>query len=147
MSNQAPPPPPPPGGGSYGAPPPPPGGGDGGGDQPPVYGGGEPPSYGGGQPSYGGAPQAKTSGLAIASLVTGILGLLSFCFCFGLLSIAAIVLGFLARRDIASSGGAKTGGGMAMAGLVMGAIGVVLTLALWIIALATGDWNYSYSTN
>src|SRR5690242_18003883 len=104
MSNQAPPPPPPPGGGSYGAPPPPPGG-DGGGDQPPVYGGGEPPAYGGGQPAYGGAPQGKTSGLAIASLVTGIVGLLTFCFCFGLVSIAAVVLGFLARREIASSGG------------------------------------------
>ena len=67
-----PPPPPPPGGGGYSAPPPPPGGSY----MPP------PPPPGGGYTPGGGAQYAspRTDGLAIASLITGILSLVCFPF-------------------------------------------------------------------
>ena len=57
------------------------------------------------------------------------------------------MLGVLARKQIASSGGTKTGAGMAMAGLVMGALGIVLTVGLVIVAAVTGSCDYSYSTS
>ena len=75
----------------------------------------------------------RTSGMAIASLILGILGL----FLLGCLtSIPAIFCGHLANGEIRRSRGSVTGGGMATAGLVLGyiatsflliyAIGVVL---------------------
>jgi hypothetical protein len=64
---------------------------------------------------------------AVLSLVFGILSLL----CAGFLSgIPAVVLGIVARRRIAASNGALAGQGLAIGGLVTGAIGSVLTLAL-----------------
>lgn len=69
------------------------------------------------------APGAKTNTMALVSLVAGILGLTIFPF---LGSIAAVITGMMARKEIAASAGAETGAGMAMAGLVMGWIGVAL---------------------
>lgn len=66
----------------------------------------------------------KTSGLAIASLVCGIL------FCVPCLSVLAIVLGILALSGIAKSNGTVVGGGFAKAGIALG----VITLLLQIIA-------------
>ena len=69
-------------------------------------------------------PQAaagtKTSGWAIASLVLGILG--------G--SLLAIVFGFVGRSQIARSGGAVRGRGLATAGIVLG--------FLWLLAIIAG---------
>jgi hypothetical protein len=102
---------------SYNQPPPPPGGG-----------------YGAPQPAYGGAQPQKTSVMAIISLVTGILGVICCgSFIFG---IAALVLGFLGRKEINESNGTKKGGGLATAGLVLGAIGVVLSAVYWILVVA-----------
>ena len=56
-----------------------------------------------------------TSGKALASLVTGIFGLLLFP-----VAIAAIILGHMSRSEIRKSKGRLKGDGMAMAGLVMG---------------------------
>ncbi len=62
------------------------------------------------------SPQsAKTSGMAIASMICGILGLLLWLPC-----IPAIILGHLGLSAIKKSAGALKGGGMAVAGLVMG---------------------------
>jgi hypothetical protein len=68
-------------------------------------------------------PPRSTNGLAIASLVTGIaefvfwpLGFFS--------AIAAIITGHLARRQIKQTG--ERGEGMALAGLILGYVGVVL---------------------
>lgn len=65
----------------------------------------------------------RTSGAAIAALVLGIL-----CFiCFGpLAAIPAIICGIVALNNISKSGGALQGKGMAIAGLVMGIVGVLL---------------------
>lgn len=83
-----------------------------------------PPQYGYAGPS--------TSGLAIAAMVTGISSLLLFAVCLlgAPASIAAIVLGHLARRQIRRSGGMKSGSGMALAGLIIGYV----TLAVFVVA-------------
>jgi len=42
--------------------------------------------------------------------------------------------------------GLATNGGMATAGMVLGIIGVVVGIIVWVIAIANGNWNV-YSTN
>ncbi|CAN5408948.1 hypothetical protein BH09MYX1_BH09MYX1_63600 [soil metagenome] len=67
---------------------------------------------------------------AVISLV---LGILSIVCCFGILTgIPAIILGVLARRDIARSQGALGGEGMAIGGIVTGGIAVVGSLLYFI---------------
>jgi hypothetical protein len=84
-----------------------------------------------GQPSYyGGAPAPKT--LSIASMCCGIAALVGLGF-FLLPQLAAVILGHLAlRREPA-------GRGMAIAGLVMGYVGIAVTiLVLVIVGLVIG---------
>ncbi|KAB8141970.1 DUF4190 domain-containing protein [Chloroflexia bacterium SDU3-3] len=66
-----------------------------------------------------------TSTLAILSLVFSILGVVALPL---IGSLAGIVLGHMARREIRDSYGTKTGDGIAVAGLVIGylAMGLVL---------------------
>ncbi len=72
----------------------------------------------------------RTDGLAIASLVCGILGLVCFFVCLGaLLGPAAAIMGFISRQRIASSGGTLGGGGMALAGLILGIVAFVASVA------------------
>ena len=61
--------------------------------------------------------QQPTSGLAVASMVLGILGLFSSCCTFGIVSILAVILGHAALPETKSG---KAGHGMAVAGLAMG---------------------------
>jgi hypothetical protein len=66
---------------------------------------------------------AKTSALAVWSLILGILSLL----CFGIFAgIPAIICGHMGRAKIKQSQGKLIGGGMALAGLIMGYIGAVI---------------------
>jgi len=71
-------------------------------------------------------PQAaspRTAGLAIASLVLGVLAVS----CFSILAgIPALVLGIVALNKIGKSAGTLTGKGMAIAGLVMGGVSFAL---------------------
>ena len=146
---------PPPGGG--GQPPfgPPPGGGGqppfgpppGGGGQPPFG----PPPGGGGQPPFGppsgGSPSAQggQNPLSIAALVCGILGVLTFWCLLGVpLGIAATVTGFLGRKRAEESGQPTT---MATVGLVLGIIALALSVILTIIGLASGSYDFNYSTD
>ena len=98
------------------------------------------PSSGGygGAPSYGSAPAAGSGSnpMAIVALVLGILAILTACFWFvaGPLGIAAIVLGVLGRGK-AKRGEARQGG-LAMAGLVTGAIGLILTIVLTVAGIS-----------
>jgi hypothetical protein len=110
------PPPPPPG--NY--PPPPPGS-----YPPPPPGGGFPPPGGPVPGGYPGVP-AKTNTMAIISLVCSCVGL--FC---GIGSIIGIVLGIMARNQIKQSG--ENGEGLAMAGIIVGAISLVLSIIFGII--------------
>lgn len=119
------------------------------GQQPPQYGQqsgeqpqyGQPPQYGqqqyGGQQQWGQQPYGaqpghggpKKNGMGIAALVVGILALIT-CFTIvgGILfGLVAIVLGFVARGKVKR--GEADNGGMAIAGIVLGAVGLVLSLA------------------
>lgn len=63
-------------------------------------------------------PTQSTNGFAIASLVLGILWL------YWLGSILALIFGYVAKSQIDQSGGRQSGRGMAIAGIVLGWIGV-----------------------
>lgn len=69
----------------------------------------------------------QTNGFAIASMVLGILWI------YWVGSILAIIFGYVAQRQIAESNGTRRGGGMAMAGLVLGWIGVSVLVGLIIV--------------
>ena len=74
---------------------------------------------------YEGAPSTPTSSMAIISLVAGILG---FTFLPLLGSIVAVITGPMAKKEIAQSGGTLTGESLAQAGLIMGWIGIILSV-------------------
>jgi hypothetical protein len=130
------PPPPPPPGGDFTPPPPPPGGGFTP-SPPPPPGGYVPPPPGGYVPpppaGYAGAGVAgrRTDGLAIGALIAGILSLVCFWpLCLGIiLGPAAAIMGFISRQRVAASGGTVGGGGLALAGLVLGIIGFIASAA------------------
>ncbi len=75
----------------------------------------------------GTAATPANSGLAIASMVLGIMG-----FCTGISGIVGIILGIVAISQINNSRGAMGGKGFATAGIITGAVSVVL-YAIWII--------------
>ena len=72
------------------------------------------------------SPKAKTSGLAIGSLVLGISGLVTC----GLGAIAGLVLGIVAYRKIVRSQGQVGGRGLAIAGIIVSGCCILLGLAL-----------------
>ncbi|HBJ83917.1 MAG TPA: hypothetical protein DDZ88_08620 [Verrucomicrobiales bacterium] len=74
----------------------------------------------------------QSSGMAIVSLVCGILGFVTL----GLGSIPAIITGHLARSRINKSAGALGGGGLALAGLILGYVCLVLTFVAILASLA-----------
>jgi len=80
------------------------------------------------EPSPFDEPQAekKTAGKAIAALVCGIISLLIGGI---ILGIVAVVLGVLARKEIAAEP-RLSGAGMALAGIITGALGFVLAAIL-----------------
>lgn len=126
----------------YGGPPPPPGGAEppyGSGSYPP-YGGGQPPYSGGeppynpyGIPGYGGQMPPQTSTMAVIALVLGILGLLTFCMCNGILGLPGLILGIVAMKEIKASNGTRTGHGLALAGAITGGIGVALGIVVFLL--------------
>ena len=83
-------------------------------------------------------PATKTNGLAIASLVLGVLWM------YGLGSILALVFGYSAKGNIDRSNGRETGRGMAVAGIVLGWIGVGLLLLVILVAVAGSSSSPSY---
>jgi Domain of unknown function (DUF4190)/GYF domain 2 len=78
-----------------------------------------------------------TSGLAIGSLVCGILAVFSA----GLTGLPAVIMGHMSLSRIKSSAGALGGKGMAIAGLVMGYFGFLLITIAILAALAIPAFN------
>lgn len=77
-----------------------------------------PPSpYAGGYPQWNGYP--SNNGFAIAALICGILGA----------SVLGVAFGFVARSQIRQSMGRQKGDGMALAGIILGFIWIVLSIA------------------
>ena len=72
-------------------------------------------------------PAKPNSNMALASMVLGILG---WTIAPGLASIAAIVIGHMAKKEIKESMGQLSGDGMATAGLVMGYASIALVLCI-----------------
>jgi hypothetical protein len=71
----------------------------------------------------------KNNGLAIAAMILGILWL------YWIGSILAVIFGHVALSQIGKSGGTQQGRGMAIAGLVLGWVGVgVLVIVLLVAA-------------
>jgi hypothetical protein len=96
-------------------------------------------------------PTGSSNGLAIAALVTGIVGLVTSPLCIGLgLGIAAVAMGVAARRRV-KRGEAADGGGLALAGIVLGilatVVGVVtgaILAAIFGFGIATDQFNEDY---
>jgi len=68
------------------------------------------------------AAGSKTNGLAVASLVLGIIG---FATC-GLLSIVGLILGIVSMGQIKKSRGAESGHGLALAGTIVSGVSLLL---------------------
>jgi hypothetical protein len=118
---QAYPPPPPYGAPQYGAPPP------GYAPPPPGYG---PPPTGYPAPDYSayGQPAQKTNSMAIASLVSSLVGFLCW-----LGAIGGIVLGVIALNQIKQT--QEEGHGLAIAGIAIGALSLVVGLLIFMFAI------------
>ncbi len=87
------------------------------------------------QPPPGGAG-TQSKGLAIGSLVCGILSCLC---CVSIITgPIAIVLGFIAKKKIAEDPASYTGDGLAMGGMITGGVGTVIGLAAIIIQVFFG---------
>ena len=100
----------------------------------PVYGPPGTPVY------YGptsGPVAGRTSGLAVASMVCGIVAWVSCLVLFGLPAIAAVIFGHIALGTIKNSPIPLGGRGMAISGLIMGYL-MILTMAGGIIAMVIG---------
>ncbi|MFD7713485.1 DUF4190 domain-containing protein [Streptomyces sp. NPDC059785] len=89
--------------------------------------------------SYGNSPAAssgsRTNGLAIASLICGIVGVVIFNVILGPI---AIVLGAVALRQSS----VKNGAGMAKAGIVLGVVDVLLFVILLAVAASNGGFSW-----
>lgn len=89
-----------------------------------------PPPPGGPPMQYQSPSGASTSGMAIGSLICGILSIGLFCMWFLAVPLGAIaiILGIIARGKI--NRGEATGAGLAMTGIITGAIGLLVSIAL-----------------
>lgn len=79
-------------------------------------------------------PPIRTSGLAIASLVLGILAF----FTAGVTGVVAVILGHMALSRIRRQPAELGGSGLAIAGLVTGYIGIVILILILLIPLFLG---------
>lgn len=95
-------------------------------------------------PETSSSPQPKTSGLAIWSLVLGILSLT----CFSILSaIPGVICGHKALSRIGRAGGSLSGKGIAIAGLVTGYIGIACAILIIPLMLAIAIPNFVKARN
>jgi hypothetical protein len=85
----------------------------------------------GGPPGPWAQPAAqKTNGMAVASMVLGIVWV------FWIGSVLALVFGYIAKSEIDRSRGLQSGRGMAMAGIVLGYVGLAWLVITIIVAVA-----------
>ena len=103
-----------------------------------------PPPYPPGFATPGYMPPAPTvpttNGFSIASLVLGIVWV------FGIGAILAVIFGFVARKQIRESGGRQGGAGLALAGIILGFVGIA-GLILWIVVIVAVANNINNCLN
>jgi hypothetical protein len=95
-------------------------------------------------PGYPPFHPPRLDGVAVGSIIMSSLGIpLLYCCGVGIpMCIAGIVMGFVARKRVHESGGRLTGEGMALAGIIVGAVGLAL-ITLWAVSiLVTPDRNF-----
>ena len=81
---------------------------------------------------------SRANGMAVASLILGIVWI------WGVGSIVALVLGYSAKAQIDRSGGTESGRGMAVAGIVLGWIGIGGFLVLLLLNAMITHSNLTY---
>ena len=86
------------------------------------------------QPPYPGQ-QARWNAFAIASMVLGIIWI------YWIGSILALIFGYIAKSQIEQSGGREQGMGMAVAGIVLGWVGIGV-LTLFLVLLLVGATSF-----
>lgn len=95
-----------------------------------------PPGYAYPPPGYGYAPSRPWNGLAIAGFV------LSLVWMYGVGSILAIIFGHISRKQIREQH--QQGGGLALAGLIIGYIGLAIgVLVIIFIVAAVNDPSFN----
>jgi uncharacterized protein DUF4190 len=90
----------------------------------------------GAQPDAGWVAPPRTPGQAYAAMILGIVGL--FPVCPVILSIVGLILGIVAKNEIDRSGGQLGGRGIAMAGIILSAVGIALYALFFIAVFAIG---------
>ena len=89
----------------------------------------------------------RTDGLAIASLVIGIVGLVCSFGCLGIvLGPTAAIMGFISRQRVASSGGTLGGGTLAIIGLILGVVGFLASVGFFFLYLSGAIHSVSSSS-
>jgi Domain of unknown function (DUF4190) len=79
---------------------------------------------------YGYAPE-KTNGLAIAGFVCSL-----FFWVYGVGALLGIIFGFIARSQIKRSGNTQKGSGFALAGIIIGFVGIAIGIIFIIVLVA-----------
>lgn len=90
--------------------------------------------------AYAPQVQARTNGLAVASLVLGIVWM------GGIGSLLAIIFGVSAKGQIKSSQGTQSGAGMATAGVVLGCLGVGFILLIVVVSAIGGAASNQFTS-
>jgi hypothetical protein len=92
----------------------------------------------------------KAGPMAIVALICGILSVLCHCvpvagsFIGFILSVAAIVLGILELNRIKKGQASTKGRGMSIAGIILGAVGIVVGI-IWIIVISVASFTGIFS--
>lgn len=89
----------------------------------------------------GAPPASKASGMAIASLILSVSGLLC-----GVTAIVGIVLGVIELGRIKKGESSAKGKGLAKAGVIIGAVVIGLSVLVTIITIATGGFSFDVKT-
>jgi len=99
-----------------------------------------PPGY----QQYGMQPMVgqRTNGLAVASLVLGILSL-PLCWLLGIPALLAIIFGAVGLKQINQQPAASGGRGLAIAGLVLG----IVSLVIFVLLIALGNNGFRFNRN
>jgi len=87
-------------------------------------------------PGYYPVPQPPTSGVAVASLICGIAEF----FTLGIAAVPAVILGHVARSNIKRTG--ERGDGLAIAGLVLGYLGIACWALFLVVLLAASSQQH-----
>ena len=90
------------------------------------------------QPGYGYGPTGENNGIALASMIVGIVSIVGICFFGGFLGLVALGLGIGGLNRSKTTG---TGRGQAIAGIVTGSVGVLVAVILLAAILSSPSFS------